>query len=342
MRISRVSCLLLAGLALAAPGAFAQKAPDPVKAPPAARAGEGAMPAWIKVSSKDSRLYDVDFPGGTLAEYYRGVSSAPDAKTYIPIVISAEAEKVRFQAISLKDAGVYALYQLPPHLVPGVTLNDAGLTSYKGDDDKEVLVGAYVVGVDATLTRGLPKPAATFNLDFPGGTVADYAAAVRAACPGANIVMLSGAEKASVPAMTFRDVTVEAAMRAIEADRANPDGSRSALLVRGIEIGGSPEGVYKIELESLGQAKSEAVVCVWSLAPMLAAGVKIEDALSAVEAALGVDERPTKIKYHEATNLLIVRATEQQHKLINAVIHEVEHTTSVRRMKEADLKGEGK
>ncbi len=338
MRRARASWFLIAGLAATgAPHAIAQKSAEPIKAT-GTKAADAGLPSWIKVSSKDPALCDVDFPGGTLAEFYRGLTATPEAKNLLPLVVSEQAERVRLQALSLRDASVFALYQLPANLIPGVTFSPTGLSHVVGASGKETLVGAYVVGVDPRLAEG-SRPAATFDLDFPGGTMADYAAAVRAAWPGANLAMLGGAEKARVPAMKFRDVTVEAAMRAVESQQLNEDGTSSAIVVRGVEIGGSKEGLYRVVLES-GQAKarSEARVHVWSLAPMLAAGVKIEDALSAIEAALAVDGRPTTIKYHEATMLLIVRGSQEQHDVIDTVIHEVEYTvTSLR-----DAKAEGK
>lgn len=321
---------LVLSLAVTVP-TLAQPAAQPVKAPPAkAAAAPASPPAWIKASlSNPEWLVDIDFPGGTLAEFCAGLNATPAAKTSGPLIVNELADRVQLQAISLQEAQVDAIMRIITSLNPGVTATQSMLRSSGGERD----VGRHwIIGVDPSVASGpAERPPVTFDLDFPGGAVGAYVDAIRKVCPAANVVLLDGAEKMTVPAVKFRAVTVGAAMRAIEREEKGPNGAYAALIVRSIGVEGSSESVFKVELETK-PAGPNAVesVHVWSLAPSIAAGVKVEDALSAIDAALAVDQRPVTIKYHEATNLLIVRATEQQHKVIDDVIHEVEHTVQVR------------
>lgn len=331
MRLSLPSALsLLLSLAVTTP-TLAQPAAQPAKAPPAkASTTPASPPAWIKPSTSNPEwLVDIDFPGGTLAEFCAGLNAMPAAKTSGVLIASELADRVRLQAISVQEAQVDAIMRIITSLNPSVTATESTLRSSDGKTD----VGRrWIIGVDPNIASGPAKrPPVTFDLDFPGGAVGAYVEAIRKVCPTANVVMLDGVEKKSVPPVKFRAVTVGAAMRAIERYETRPDGGHEALAVRPIGIEGSSESVFKVELDTKPSGPSSVEsVHVWSLAPSIAAGVKVEDALSAIDAALAVDQRPVTIKYHEATNLLIVRATEQQHKVIDDVIHEVEYTVKVR------------
>lgn len=314
------------------PVVFARPADSKPAQPASAKAGAAAA-AWIKPSAADPKLFDVDFPGGSLASYYAGIAPLAESQSLLPLVVSDRAEHVSLQALSIRGTSLWALYQMPVKLMPGVTLSAVDGASFSAPDGTTTVRGAYVVGVAPGITESAPpaRPA-RFDLDFPGGNVGAYVETIRKVCPEANVVMLEGAEKMSVPAVKFRAVTVGAAMRAIERYEQGPNGMHSALIVRSIDVEGSSESVFKVELDTkpVGPNAAESVH-VWSLAPSIAAGVKVEDALSAIDAALAVDQRPVTIKYHEATNLLIVRATEQQHKVIDDVIHEVEYTVQVKK-----------
>lgn len=281
-------------------------------------------PTWIKASAGDDKLSDIDFPGGPVGEYFRGLSARwPDLSG--KLIATVEVESVTLPAFELNGIDRMTALRIPSQLVGGIQF-----TNY--DSTPGMANSGFFFRADSSLMQITKnRQAAAFDLDFQGGSVGEYVEAIRKVCPGANIVMMQGAEKMSVPAVKFRAVTVGAAMRAIERQERGLNGAHSALIVRSIGVEGSSESVFKVEVESTpaGPIGAESVH-VWSLAPSIAAGVKVEDALSAIDAALAVDQRPVTIKYHEATNLLIVRATEQQHKVIDDVIHEVEYTVKVR------------
>lgn len=313
---------LVLSLALAAPPA----SPSTPKGPPTASAVAVSTPSWIKPSQQSSNLINIDFPGGTLAEFYRGLSATPQGKALKPVVVNERADRVRMQPVAMSDVDVLTLYTLATQLVTGVALNP--LTS--STEGGHPTLSAYVLMIEpGAESAQAPRPA-MFSLDFPGGTVRDYAHAIRKACASANIVVLGNAGDSLLAPMMLRDVTVEAAVRALEGPQENTTGAPTARFVRGVSIAGTPESVFSIQEETKRTGPDESAhVRVWSLAPALTTGVRLEDLLSAIEAALAVDGRPSKLNYHEATSLLIVRAVETQHQLVDSVIHEVEYSNQV-------------
>ncbi len=285
---------------------------------------------WIHPSTEHPNGYDIDFPGGTLADYYRCISAQPGADKLPPLVVSEAADQVRVQAVALRGASLWSLYELPARLIPGVVVSGMGDLAASAKPGEAPFRSSLVVGVDPSLAKTVVRPA-TFDLDFRGGTIASYAQAIREACPKANIVVLGDAAEVPLPAMSLRDVTVEASMRAVEGQQQDTSGAETALFVRGVDISGSPESVYTIQRAPKHAPPEERPsVHVWSLSPSLASGAKLADILSAIEAALAVDGRPSKLSYHEATNLLIVRGVETQHQLVDSVIHEVEYSKQVK------------
>lgn len=325
-----ITAAALIALSLAAPPTLARQAP---KASEAVNVSAPTRPpSWVRPSSPDDdELLEIDFPGGTLGEFYRGVGATPSAKRLLPLVISEQADGVRFQPVRLSDVGVFTLYQLPPKLVGGVSFE--ALTGSKKDGTSEI--AAYVVGVDPSIAaRGPVAPAPTFDLEFPGGTIAAYADAIRKTWPAANIVIMDGAGKETLPPVSFRSVSLDAATKTMEIRRRNADGTVTEVFVRGLGMGGDgSQEVYKVEMETTAPNPMAAEVArVWSLAVPIANGTKVEDLLSAIEAALGVSDRPTTIKYHEATSLLIVRALPSQQDLVDEVIRKVAGTTAARKM----------
>ncbi len=337
MHNSRTPWLLLACLALTpvgGAGAQPQAKPKAPEAAPAANAPR-ALPTWVKVSEKDPRLYNIDFPGGSLAEYYSGVTSLPEASSLLTVVVSEHAKDVRLQPLAMRDAVLWSLYVLPGRLLPGVKIEELGGSTIRREDGTEVReAGGYVVGVDpGWAAHAQQAPAATFDLEFPGGTIDAYAEAIRKTWPAANIVIMDGAGKETLPAVNFRSVSLDAVTKTMEIRRRNADGTVTEVFVRGLGMaGGGSQEVYKVEMETTEPGpKALEEARVWSLAVPISNGAKIEDLLSAIEAALAVSEHRATIKYHEATNLLIVRALPSQQNLVDDVIRKVEGTMAARK-----------
>ena len=66
--------------------------------------------------------------------------------------------------------------------------------------------------IAATVSSALCASPTTFNLDFDGGTVAEWVASIRTAWPEANVVVADAIKDASVPAMFLHGVTLDGVM----------------------------------------------------------------------------------------------------------------------------------
>jgi len=75
--------------------------------------------------------------------------------------------------------------------------------------------------ITATLSSALCAAPATFDLDFDGGTVAQWVTSIRAVTSDANIVVDGAAEDAVVPAMHLHGVTVDGVMLVSEQNAAS-------------------------------------------------------------------------------------------------------------------------
>ena len=167
-----------------------------------------------------------------------------------------------------------------------------------------------------------------FDLDFPGGTVNEYVAAIRRAHPTANIVVLAGAGVWGVPPMQLRNVTVRAALGAIRQEVELPSGVRSALMVEESAVVGNPESVFTLSFVGR-EAPRPVRTRVWSIAEHILNGVAPEDLFGAVEVALALDPGEAQIRYHEPTALLIVRAAPAQLDVVEETLDAIINTRAI-------------
>jgi hypothetical protein len=155
--------------------------------------------------------------------------------------------------------------------------------------------------------------------------VGEYVEAVRKANPGANVVVPDDAGKFPMPAVDLIGVTTKAAVGAVNQEWGDPKSGMSSLRVRTIENEGSAESVFVLDADHVASHPNETIVL--SLAEILhskrARPIKVEDALSAIEAATNMTEPPPKIRYHAETMLLLFHGTNQQvgtlHRTIDAL-----------------------
>ncbi|MGD9691771.1 MAG: hypothetical protein AB7G17_02930 [Phycisphaerales bacterium] len=264
----------------------------------------------------------MDFPGGTLAEFYRGISAQPHAEHLPPLMISEAAEQVRMQPVTLRGSSLWPLLELPARLIPGVIVSGLHEIAPATQPGEAPLRAAVVIGIDPSLVKSVSPPA-TFDLDFPGGSLAGYVAAIRKAQPKANIVVSPGSDRAPVPELQLRDVTAGAAMKAIGFHQQRSDGTMHALQISATPIAGSSEEVIRAVYEDSATRQWETKARVWSLAGLLQQGATSEELLTAIEAALSVYNRDSMLKYHEPTSLLIVRGDEQQLALIDQTVDQI-------------------
>jgi hypothetical protein len=194
---------------------------------------------------------------------------------------------------------------------------------------------------------------AAVTIEFRGGTLADYVAAIRATSDEINVLMPPEAAKMRVPPVTLRNVGVEAALDAVT-DIA--DGNYDvAIRTRRSEKGTNPVHVVMMKQRNArasGAPTAERVVRVYSLRGLTeplatdpkgaALTLRPETILTAVQAGLGIgaDEggeadgqkaMEGSMKYHADSGLLFVNATLDRVNMVEQTIAALEQDLNERR-----------
>ncbi|MGD9690474.1 MAG: secretin N-terminal domain-containing protein [Phycisphaerales bacterium] len=169
---------------------------------------------------------------------------------------------------------------------------------------------------------------ATISLDFAGGTVEEYFAAVRRAAgeTPVNVSFAGGVEQVQLPTVSFRGVQLETAIRT--AAELHEPGPEVRMYVREVtpEVRGFPlprvgTPLFVVGLESLKQRERESRVI--SLNGVIARGpeaMPAEVVLTAIEAALRNDGAGVDMKFHKDSGLLFVSGTDRQCDLAERVV----------------------
>ncbi|MCK5942729.1 MAG: hypothetical protein KAI24_12205 [Planctomycetes bacterium] len=173
-----------------------------------------------------------------------------------------------------------------------------------------------------------PQPIVV-SFAFEGGTMKQFVAAIRKDQPKANIVLATRASSAVVPPMVLRDAGVEQALEgacmAAEAD----------FRVNVKEFRGAGQPVYSIyAIANQGRAGAavsghrpgdlhQRVLTLNDLTAERMSGMKpmkVETVLSAIELAMGDEDSPPRIRFHEDSGLLLVRGSYQQIEVVEQTI----------------------
>ncbi|MCA9283652.1 MAG: hypothetical protein KDA22_00450 [Phycisphaerales bacterium] len=172
------------------------------------------------------------------------------------------------------------------------------------------------------------------NLDFPGGTAADYVAALQKVAKTKlaeppNLVIGEGLQNIPVPPLTLTGVTLDTAIQFLTT---LPQSSDEQWYAKVIEIdSGEGRPVYSVQAQAVvrpgmqvnrSPARSQELA-VWSLRWVTDAGMEPKAALSAIESALSMisdPSRPPKVRYHEETGVLAAVGTGPELVAIKGVI----------------------
>jgi hypothetical protein len=172
----------------------------------------------------------------------------------------------------------------------------------------------------AMMIKALSPP--TFSIDFPGGTVADFLAAIRKAHPGANIVTSGGLDSISIPPVTLTGVSLEGVLRSLALVAQNSHGDSANLDVYFVD------GVASVSLPAASLTifePEEPSTLVWNSRTLTSSGsVTVSDITGAIDTALSVftDPKP-EVRIHEQTGILVVRGTEDQLNTVREVIDQL-------------------
>lgn len=171
-------------------------------------------------------------------------------------------------------------------------------------------------GSPAQVTLQAAAPAFV-TLNFKGGTLAEYAAAIRLAQPGANIVITDEAAACPVPAVSLRQASVHEAVGLLDKLRTGTHGN--------LEV----DGVGEVYTVSLVGASRDELTLVQSVASTLQS-VKADDLLSAINAALESSGGSATLKYHPETSLLIIRGKQGDLDAVSQTLQQLKITAGTR------------
>lgn len=275
-------------------------------ATPNAMAQNDAAPDWIRSSERHEALLDIDFAGGSLADYYNGLAPMLlGLHRQMNVIVDPRASAVAMPAFTARSMAAEDALRIPGMLLPGVGVAETGANVVLSADGKPVPVaGTFVVSIDPQnawtpkIDGGDANPRVT--IEFPGGPLSDYLAALRRQAPDVNIVASERAGAARIAPITLRSAPIGAAVQAV-------DGRLQGGMLRVSQDRIDGQALYAIDLN----APSEQTK-VWSLAEHLQAGMNADDLLSGVEAAVGAVGEGGAIRFHAPTAMLIVRGLPDQ------------------------------
>ena len=189
-----------------------------------------------------------------------------------------------------------------------------------------------------------PEPAIV-DLDFAGGSLATFVAAVRRAQRDVNIVMAPRADEADVPAMELRGTDIDQALETacmlatgdVEVDvrqirgrgatiytiLARPRKVRNPNDPEPVPAGQPVQRVFTLNALTMDRAMPDHFV--QGAADGLVKPLTVEAVLSAVELATTQDGTAPMLRYHQDSGILIVRGTVAQVTAASevlAVLHE--------------------
>jgi len=166
-----------------------------------------------------------------------------------------------------------------------------------------------------------------FDLDFEGGTAAEFIEAVRQARGGANFLLSPGLEKVEVPPVKLVDVTLETVMELFE--EFDDDRPRDALRLAANRIGegGAGEPVYEVRAFRWPTSSPSMKSAVRSVNELIDSKWSTDDVLAALQTAMAVEPGDAEIKFHEATGLVILRGSKAQLEIADEALAELRHTS---------------
>ncbi len=214
-----------------------------------------------------------------------------------------------------------------PLLVGGMTLNANRHIAWTGLILIAALQSSVVFGEGPI--QGQEKPASpdrvTVNLQFPGGTLAEYVKALQRLSPNINIIVASSdAGEIKLPAIKLDSVAPKVAVELVRGDYQITSDAIAHVWVDVWDAPGraTTGSVFRIRTQ-VDKARSSVQVRVWNIGDLLGADRQPDGVLTAVETAVGLLDwisRPATIRYHEDTKLLVASGEHEQLQAIDRVV----------------------
>jgi hypothetical protein len=176
------------------------------------------------------------------------------------------------------------------------------------------------------------------HLAFPGGTLEDYAQAIRGNLPLVNIVVMPEARSLPVPPVELHTVGVDQALDLLEGESYPDERTIVRITVRQIGVApgaGEPTNpVFRISAEKHSRGRPAATeVQVWTVAALLSKELPAEAILTAIETSVDLASGtygPAEVRFHEATGLIIACGYTEQLDAIDCVIDRLQESAAQR------------
>jgi hypothetical protein len=177
------------------------------------------------------------------------------------------------------------------------------------------------------------QDAQLISLNFRGGTVVEYVAAIRKAAGDINVVIAPEAAEIQMPAVSVKRVTVAAALDLLDGRSRDAHTRRVKLEVVHMPVYDTEEKqTYQVRAQVSGRPSARAA-SVWTAAVLLDHDISSQALLSAVETAIEVVGSTTKpdVRFHEDTGLLIASGDHDQLSAIEEVLDRLAEAVGGRR-----------
>ncbi|MFO0875169.1 MAG: hypothetical protein U0575_14515 [Phycisphaerales bacterium] len=163
-----------------------------------------------------------------------------------------------------------------------------------------------------------------FDLEFAGGTLREYLAALRRATPAVNLVVGQEAEALPIPRLSLKRIDLVTALSLIE--REEKPGTPDALVVEIVRVNAEQpdaQPTFRVQVTGAMQVSSNAMA-VESIGDVIESGIPAGTILDAVESGLRValGERASlmDVKYHEPTRLILARGPVEGQQTLKEII----------------------
>ena len=166
------------------------------------------------------------------------------------------------------------------------------------------------------------------TMKFTGGNAVDYVQALKKAAGDINVIIAVEAKDVLMPPVELTDASVEAALEVLNGKTSQVN-DRFIKLELHANHGGNPaeQIVYAVDAKVQGRPVDERIMQrVWSVKNILDGGAKANDLLTAIQTSLDLNTeagKPAQLKFHEATGLIIARASPNQIDAIQQVIEQM-------------------
>lgn len=282
---------------------------------------------WVKRSATEG--FDVDFQGGSVAEYYEGIA---EALTDANVVVHPDASRVAMPPVRVFAIHERSMIKLPGDLLRGVLVEASDGAIFMQGGDVGGPDAYWIVQIDpaevTSWVEGSPfkdkdHPAYIELLEFPGGTVKEFVDLIRKEKGEFNIVMMPGVENVELPPMTLRGIMSYNAIALLDELR-QTDGEPLMQVERSEQAW---------VLQKFDHRDREKRREVWNLSELLDMGLGEDGILRAVEMGLGSVGDGADVLYHEDTGLLLVVGTHPHVEVVDEVLGQMHLTAEVRQRK---------